>query len=168
MGGEDVEWSIREQGTRVVVEVWRQDDGEGLYKAHLVGPWGHCLLGTLVPEGERLFLRRTLFIDSLRRQGAWPVRRVEEVLACSFRESAPKIEWEDDILRRCSASLPRHTVRREGEGFSLIFPFDPGAPFPLVPAFCFARVEGGRLIFSFQRGGIPYISSPKGQDREES
>lgn len=163
-----MKWKITEQGPRVIVEAWRKDDGEGLYKAYLAGPGGRCLLGTLMPEGGRLFLRRTLSIDSLRRQGIWPILRVEEELACSFRERAPEIDWQDEVLRDSARRLPRHTARREGEGFSLSFPFDPRAPFPLTPAFCFARVESGRLIFSFQKGGTPYISPREGKNREEA
>lgn len=160
-------WKVAEQGPRVVIEIWRPDDGEGLFKAYLAGPSGRCLLGTLAPEGGRLFLRRTLSIDSLNRQGVWPILRVEEELICSFRERAPEIQWEDEVLRRSAGRLPRHTLRREGDGFSLSFPFDPRTPFPLVPAFCFARLEGGRLIFSFQKGGIPYIFQRDGKNREE-
>lgn len=151
----------------MVVEVWRENDGEGLFKAHIKGPTGRCLLGTLMPEGGRLFLRRTLSIDSLKRQGAWPIRQVEEELVCSFRERPAPIQWEDEVLRRCARQLPRHTLRREGEGFSMIFPFDPRAPFPFTPIFCFARVENGRLIFSFQKGGVPYIFQTQGKNREE-
>lgn len=161
-------WRVAEQGPRAVIEVWREDDGEGLYKAYLAGQGSRRLLGTLIPEGGRLFLRRTLSIDSLKRQGLWPIRKVEEELVCSFRERAPEIEWEDEVLRRSARRLPRHTARREGEGFSLSFPFDPRAPFPLVPAFCFARLEGGQLIFSFQKGGVPYIFPEYGKNREEA
>lgn len=162
-----MEWNVKEQGPRAVIEVWRKDDGEGLYKAYAAGPGGRVLLGTLMPEGGRLFLRRTLSIDSLRRQGAWPVRQVTEELVCSFLERPPTVEWEDEVLRRCAQRLPRHTVRREGDGFSLSFPFDPRAPFPLSPIFCFGRVENGRLIFSFHKGGVPYISPGEGKNREE-
>lgn len=165
--GERVEWSVREQGPRAVIEVWRKDDGEGLYKAYLAGPGGRIPLGALMPEGGRLFLRRVLSIDSLRRQGVWPVRQVGEELACSFHSRPEPLVWEDEVLRRCAARLPRHTVRREGENFFLSFPFDPCEPFPLVPLFCFGRVEGGRLIFSFHPGGVPYIFQREGKDREE-
>ncbi len=167
MGGSGMEWRMAEQGPRVVIEVWRPDGGEGLFKAWAAGPGGRALLGTLMPEGGRLYLRRTLSIDSLRRQGAWPVRRVEEDLVYSFQDPPQAVRWEDPVLRRSAARLPRHTLRREGEGFSLLFPFDPRAPFPLTPVFCFARVEGGRLIFSFRAGGMPYIFPGTGKDREE-
>ena len=162
-----MEWRVREQGPRAVVEVRREDDGAGLYKAHAVGPSGRCLLGTLVPENSGLLLRRTLSIDSLRRQGAWPVTGVEVVLTHAFQDPAPVVRWEDPVLRRAAEHLPRYTVRREGEGFALAFPFDPRAPFPLLPAFCFARVEGGRLIFFFRANGLPYIPSETGKDRGE-
>ena len=168
LGVVPMEWSVKEQGPRAVIEVWRPDEDDGLYKAWLTGPGGRVLLGTLMPEGGRLFLRRTLSIDSLRRQGAWPARRVEEELVCSFRDPPMVLQWEDEVLRRCARRLPRHTVRREGDGVSLIFPFDPRAPFPPTPAFCFARVENGRLIFSFRKGGIPYIFSGAGKNRDEA
>ena len=160
-----MEWRVQEQGPRAVVEVWREDDGAGLYKAYITGQSGRCLLGTLMPENGRLFLRRTLTVDSLKRQGVWPVTGVEEIMACSFRESAPVVCWEDPVLRRAARDLPRHTVRRVRDGFALSFPFDSRSPFPLIPAFCFARVEGGQLILSFQKNGMPYISSGGGADR---
>lgn len=160
-----MEWTVREQGPRAVVEVRRRDDGAGLYKACASGPSGRCPLGTLLPEQGELRLRRVLSIDGLRRQGCWPVERVETELAWPAREGA--VRWDDEVLRRSARRLPRFTLRREGEGFSLIFPFDPRSPFPLTPAFCFARVEHGRLIFSFRKGGIPYIPRRPGNNREE-
>ena len=162
-----MEWRVQEQGPRVVVEVWREDDGAGLYKAYITGPSGRCLLGALMPENGRLFLRRTLTVDSLKRQGVWPVTGVEEVMVCSFRDPAPAVRWEDPVLRRAAEHLPRHTVQRAGEGVSLSFPFDPRTPFPLIPAFCFARVESGRLIFFVRATGMPYISFETGKDRGE-
>jgi hypothetical protein len=156
--GERVGWRVEQQGLRAAVEVWREDDGAGLYKAYALGPAGRCLLGTLAPEGGRLYLRRVLSVDSLRRQGCWPVERVEEVLARPLQEDTPELPWTDPVLRRSASRLPRHTVSREGEGrISLRFPFDPCAPFPLTPAFCFARVEGGCLLFSFREDGTPWI-----------
>jgi hypothetical protein len=156
--GESVGWRIEQQGLRARVEVWGEDDGAGLYKAYALGPSGRCLLGTLAPEGGRLYLERILTVDSLKRQGCWPVERVEEVLEKPFQERPMQIRWEDPVLRQCAACLPRHTACREGEGrVSLRFPFDPCAPFPLTPAFCFARVEGGCLIFSFREDGSPCV-----------
>lgn len=167
-GGEQVEWTVAEQGPRAVIEVWQEDKGDGLYKAYLSGPWGTCLLGTLMPEKGRLFLRRTLSVDSLKRQGAWPVKKVECRMVHSFREEDAAIPWADEILRRCARNLPRHTVYRDGQGFSLVTRFDPRLPFPMTPLFCFGRVENGRLIFSFRADGTPYIFQTEGKNREES
>lgn len=162
-----MEWRIQEQGPRVTFEVWKNGKAEGLYKVWAVGEKGRCLLGTLMPEGSRLYLRRTLSVDSLKRQGIWPVRRLEEELVYSFREQTVSVEWEDDVLRRCVRTLPRHTVRRQGDGIELMFPFDVHTPFPLTAAFCFSRVENGCLIFSFGKGGWPNIFPKEGKDKEE-
>ncbi len=156
------------QGLRAVIEVSCRDPGDGLYKAWAVGPGGRCLLGTLLPEGGTLCLRRTLSVDSLKGQGAWPVRAVECRLSHSFSGSASTVPWVDDVLRRSACRLPRHTVRRSGGGFVLSLPFDPRAPFPLIPLFCLSRVENGRLIFSFCEDGTPYIFFPDGKDRKET
>lgn len=161
-----MEWKVTEQGPRAVIEVWREDDGRGLYKAWLTGRNGRCLLGTLAPENGRLYLRRTLSIDSLRRQGVWPIAGVQEEMVCSFQE--PMLNFEDEVLRQSARRLPAHTVRREGDGFSLSVPFDPYKPFPLTPAFCFARLVQGRLFFSFRKDGTPYIFPAQGNDREEA
>ncbi len=167
--GGGMEWKVTQQGPRAVIEVWRPDQGDGLYKAYLVGQSGRCLLGTLMPEEGRLYLRRTVTVDHLQRQGTWPVKQVEEELVCPFRPSDSPVSWEDPVLRRSARNLPRHTVRREQEGgFSLYFPFDSRAPFPLTPVFCFARLERGQLVFSFEKGGLPYISCRQGENRREA
>ena len=162
-----MEWSVKEQGLQVVIEVWREDKGDGLYKAFAVGGNGSFLLGTMMPENGRLSLRRTLSMDSLKRQGVWPIKRVECRLSHPFQGTTPTIPWADEILRRSARRLPRHTVQRSGEGFVLLVPFDPRAPFPLSPLFCLSRVENGRLIFSFREDGTPYIFQPDGKDRKE-
>lgn len=161
-----MEWKITEQGPRVVVEVWRAGGQEGLYKAYLTAAGQRCLLGTLAPEGGRLYLRRVLSIDSLKRQGVWPVQGVEERLVCSFQSPPAKVQWSDPVLRRSAQGLPKYEFRREGDGFSISFAFDLRAPFPLTPVFCFARVEKNRLIFSFRENGIPYISSAQGENKK--
>lgn len=158
-----MKWSITEQGARVQAEVWRADAGDGLYKAYLVGSGGQFLLGTLMPEGGQLHLKRSLSLDSLKRQGAWPVQRVREELVCSFREPPQGILWEDDVLRRSARKLPPHLMQKNENGFTLSFPLDPCAPFPLTPAFCFARVENARLLFSFCENGSPYVPQGKGK-----
>lgn len=150
---------MTEQGPRVVVEVWRTGGQEGLYKAYLTTAGQRCLLGTLVPDGGRLYLRRVLSVDSLKRQGVWPIQGVEEQLVCPFQPLSSTIEWSDPVLRRSAKELPEYKIKKEEKGFSLSFAFDLRAKFPLTPAFCFARVEKDRLIFSFNEDGMPYISN---------
>lgn len=166
-GGEILEWNVREQGTRVIIEVRKRDKGNGLYKAWAVGVTGKCLLGTLIPEEGWLTLHRTMPVDSLKIRGAWPIRRVEEELVYSFQEQLVMIQWEDEVLRQSTHNMPQCTMRKEGDGFTLYFPFDPHMPFPLLPVFCFARVENGRLVFSFLKGGIPNIFQNHGKDKKE-
>ncbi len=150
---------MTEQGPRAAIEVRCDDKGDGLYKAYAIGPNGSFLLGTLMPENGKLFLRRTLTVDSLKRQGVWPVKGVECRLSHPFQNRPTAIPWPDEILRRSARRLPRHTVQRSGAGFTLTVPFDPRTPFPLTPLFCLSRVENGRLIFSFREDGTPYIFS---------
>ena len=160
--------SLKEQGPRVVIEVWNNDKGDGLYKAYAVGAGGSFLLGTMLPENGTLCLRRTLTVDSLKRQGVWPVKGVECRMSHPFQGASLSIPWADEILRRSARRLSRHTVRRWGEGFTLIVPFDTRVPFPMTPLFCLSRVENGRLIFSFREDGTPYILKPDGKDRKEA
>lgn len=167
MGGRIVNWQVTEQGSQVIIEVWRENNDAGLFKAYIRGPAGRFQLGTLLPESGKLYLRRAVSMDSLKRQGIWPIRKIEEEKVYSFSELSENIEWEDEILRRCALHLPQYTVNRKGEIISYTFRFEPHAAFPFVPAFCFARVENGRLIFSFYKDGTPYIFQRKGNDREE-
>ena len=64
--------TIEESGGRARCAAELPEDGKGLYKGYLCGTGGRALLGTFLPEDGRLKLRRTLSLDELRRQGAWP------------------------------------------------------------------------------------------------
>ena len=60
--------TFRQEGPRVRLQVRREADGRGLYKAWLRGDGGGaCLLGTLIPEGGELQLCRTLSVEELER-----------------------------------------------------------------------------------------------------
>ena len=159
-----MEWNLTEQGARVAIETWCPDKGDGLYKAYLIGQRQRCLMGTLMPEGGRLYLRRILSVDHLKQQGVWPVLGVEGKRVCAFSAAASSIQWSDPVLRRSAEKLPEHELIRDRNGFSLCFHFDPRVSFPITAAFCFGRVENGRLIFSFREDGIPYISSATGRE----
>ena len=68
------------------------------------------------------------------------------------------------ILLARAAGERRALYRPEEGGFSLAYPFDPAAPFPLTPLFCFASVRrlGGAwyAVFPFRPGGCPRPPDP--------
>ena len=150
------------------------DDKKGLYKGWLTGPYGRALLGTFVPEGGALKLARTVSVAELERQGAWPPRGGEAVLAYSFQTERPSRtvppgwSWVEHPARLMGEPLLAQAaggggalLRREEGGFLLAYPFRPDRPFPLTPLFCFARIQeldGKRYAaFPFRPGGCPRL-----------
>ena len=170
--------TVREENGRVRMEGQLPDDRRGLYKGWLLGSRGRALAGTFVPEGGVLKLRRTLSLDELRRQGAWPPTGGLAELA--FAAGAPPRgnpappagwRWEPHPAGRMGEPLLARAVgerrvlyRPEDGGFSLACPFDPAKPFPLTPLFCFASVRrlGDRwyAVFPFRPGGCPRPPDP--------
>ena len=167
---------VREEGLQAVISARAADDGAGLYKLHLLGREGSLLLGTLLPEGGVLQLRRTIPLSQLRRQGLWPPSGAEIRLSYAFGSPAgegerPHAGWtrEDNparlmgerLLKECAAPLKGGLTRREGEGFVLALPWEPGGVFPLTPLFCFAsaeRMDGrGYAVFRFTARGCPRL-----------
>ena len=162
---------VREEGGRAVCRARLPDDGRGLYKCWLLGPSGRYLLGPFLPEGGELRLSRTLEVPALARQGAWPPLGGEAALTWAARPARqavppPGWAWEPRPAALLGEPLLREAVkeggallRREGEGFSLAWPFRPDEPFPLPPLFCFARVEelagAPHLVIPFRPGGCP-------------
>ena len=69
----------------------------------------------------------------------------------------------EPLLAR-AAGERRALYRPEEGGFSLAYPFDPAAPFPLTPLFCFASVQklggGWYAVFPFRPGGCPMPPEP--------
>ena len=160
----------------VCTEAVRPNDGRGLYKVWLHGQGGRLLLGTLAPEGDGLRLRRRLSRSELESSGCWPVTGGETVLAFAFerdvwkREEHPERLLRDGVLRSAVRGQSMLLWRREG-GFYLAASFDPARPFPLVPLFCFAkiqRVEGkSYAVFYFDREGNPSVPH-NGRDTGEN
>ncbi len=162
--------TVREEQGRAVCTAQLPDDQKGLYKGWLTGAGGRALLGTFVPQNGALRLERTLSLEELKRQGAWPPEGGQVVLAFSFGgETTPPRGWSwenapgrlmGEPLLASAAGGPA-LVRREEGGFSLAYRFRPDRPFPLTPLFCFARVEEleGRpyLRFPFRKGGCPRL-----------
>ena len=156
---------IEEAGGFVCCEVTRPNDGRGIYKVWLDGNGDGFLLGTLVPEGDALCLRRRVSRDSLVRAGCWPVGSGRCVLTFPFRRSGwvrepTERRMTDPVLRQAARGLSALIWVQDG-GFRLAVPFECTCPFPLVPAFCFARVERveGRLhaVFCFDGQGRPQM-----------
>lgn len=180
LGGAGGTLTVRQEGTRTVLEAQRADDGRGLYKVWLPGRDGGLLLGALMPEGGRLHLRRALPVGELERRGLWPVERGESRLAFSFgaerrEEPAPPPGWSwerdparllgDALLRRAAENL-RGAVRRQEEGgFALGVPWQSDKEFPLTALFCFAHIQelGGKrwAVFHFSGRGCPVFPAEK-------
>ncbi|MEG2096579.1 MAG: hypothetical protein RRY65_00275 [Pseudoflavonifractor sp.] len=163
--------SLREEGSRVRFTADLPDDGRGLYKVYLLGDGGRLLLGTLVPEGGRLGLVRSVSTEELRRQRMWPAAGGEVLLVFPFgpepgsqqplwvREDAPARLLGDRLLSACAEGLCGAMILRTGEGFSLALPYDPTRAFPMTPLFCFAQIQtmgGGQYaVFHFNPRGCP-------------
>ena len=160
----------RTRGNQVEVTMTLHPPGPGLYRGILCGKKGRLDLGTLLPEGEGLRLSRTLTVDHLTCCGCWPITGGRGELRYAFGNKKFPQGWgertdlsglfDDLILAR---SVEKTALwRKEPVGFSLAFPWDSQVPFPMVPVFCFGRVEKmeGKpwLIFSFRDGGWPVVS----------
>lgn len=167
---ENGQLTCRESGGRVEAVMEVRPPDKGLYHGYLVGPGGTCDLGTLMPEGGSLRLRRTLSAAQLRQKGCWPIQGGQIRKTYSF-EQTPFQGWKeagdlaslfpaDPLLARAAGQRNRGLLRRYQEGgFSLAFPWDPRSPFPLIPVFCFAQVKslGGKahIVFRFRENGAP-------------
>lgn len=161
--------TCRTRGNQVEVSMILNPPGPGLYRGILCGKNGRMDLGTLLPEGEGLRLSRTLTLDHLTRCGCWPITGGRAELRYAFGAKKYPQGWEEvhHLSRLFSDPILAEAVentalfRRDGDGFSLAFPWEPKAPFPMTPAFCFARAEHleGRtwVIFSFQADGWPVV-----------
>ncbi len=158
---------VREEGALVVLEAWRKADGRGLYKVWLCGHRDRMLLGTLVPEGDRLWLRRRVFRQELERGGCWPLEGGECVMTFPFSGRGSGWQREERPGRLVAGELSAcfdgrwALYRKEERGFVLAFPFDPSHPFPVPPLFCLARLERvdgqGHVLFYFDAGGNPLL-----------
>ena len=164
----------RETGGRAELTMEVPGGGRGLYRGYVLGERGLMDLGTLLPEGNVLRLRRTFSVERLRSQGCWPVTggRVQMTYAFTGQSAAaPPRGWkeldhpetlfpQDPVLAQAARAGGRGMLcRRQDETFCLAYPLDPRRPFPLTPAFCLARVKPLRgqphVIFRFRPEGVP-------------
>ena len=159
--------TVHQEGPRAVLEAVRPDDRRGLYKVWLRGRGEQkLLLGTLVPQGGELKLKRTITLGEMERAGCWPEFRAESVLAFSFDkkeagewycEQHPERLFTDWLLR---GQIPGPMLcRREQRGFSLGAPFHTDRPLALPGLFCLAQPEshpsGVHLVWRFDEKGWP-------------
>lgn len=162
--------AFREEGLQVRLDASSPDDGLGLYKVWIHGTAGTLLLGTLAPEGGMLRLGRVLSRRSLMEAGCWPITGGQVQLsfplgqACQerwTRADQPERLLPDPILAHSAAGSGPFLLSRTPEGFLLAAPLRPDYPFPLVPLFCFARVEElhgtPHAVFSFRADGTPLL-----------
>ncbi len=173
---------VREEGLQASFEAGMPDDKQGLYKVYITGRGGSMLLGTLMPEGGRLFLRRGFPIAELTRKGVWPVTAGEVKLSFPFgaprqqsnlhspvpgwvREENPARLMGDRVLARSAGELRGALFRRGEDGFSLAAPLEKERAFPLTPLFCFAHLEKlsekNYIIFHFNSKGCPVFENKK-------
>lgn len=181
--GPDGAVTIRQEGDRAICQAIRTADNRGLYKAWLLGTEKRTLLGTLIPEGGALRLRRVMDVRALERQGVWPPAGAEIAVAYSFAsDPPPPPEWcwtdcprrllEDPILSRCIQDKKRALLNRDIEGFFLAFPWSCHENFPIPPLFCLAQLQilSGKwyVVFRFSRQGrpeLPHNISSGGENR---
>ena len=164
--------TVRQEGGRAICQAISRTGEDGLYKAWLQGERGRALLGTLIPEGGALRLRRSMEIRQLTGQGAWPPTGADIVMAYAFTsEAPPPHNWcwtncpgqlmEERALREVLRDTRRSLLCRDPEGFYLAFPYSARNPFPIPPLFCLARLErlGGNwyTVFRFSRQGRPEL-----------
>lgn len=88
----------RETGGRAELTMEVPGGGRGLYRGYVLGERGLMDLGTLLPEGNVLRLRRTFSVERLRSQGCWPVTggRVQMTYAFTGQSAAaPPRGWKE-------------------------------------------------------------------------
>ncbi len=163
------------QGKRVDLEVRAQNDGKGLYRAHLIGAGGQYSLGNLMPQGRGLRLRCLVMQSELIAAGVWPPTGCALRLVHAFGKlQVPSIPQgyrlerefrryfhEFPMLRELVEAAGAVLCRETDDGVTLLFPYAKEQPFPLVSLFCFAtlrELEGRRYIaYHFTAGGRPSI-----------
>ena len=162
---------VWEDAGRVFFRCERSLSGDGIYKVWIWGDGGEMLLGTLVPEGDRLILGRAIWQMELRRSGCWPVRGGRCRLAVPFSTRQPDgWYWEEDPARFVDRETVeigewrRMLARKTKEGTKLALPWRREESIPLAALFCLAGVEQIRgeccLVWKFDSAGKPCLHTP--------
>lgn len=163
---------VREEGPWVYLEAMCPDDGRGLYKVWCLGAGGEFLLGTLVPQENRLRLERRVSKQTLQQAGAWPLTGGKTVMVYSFtvketlqdvwhEEPNPERFCADPVVRACLRGASGLLSREKAGIRQLAAPFSFCKPIFLNTLFCLARIQiwqGRRyLVWSFDREGRPVL-----------
>lgn len=163
---------VREEEPWIYLEVVRPEDGKGLYKAWCLGESGEFLLGTLVPQGNRLYLERRVTKRTLQEAGAWPLTGGKAVMVYSFTgENVVREAWHpeahpekfccDPVVRACLNGAQGLLSREKAGVRQLAAPFSICKPIFLNTLFCFSQVleqQGRRyLVWSFDQKGRPVL-----------
>ena len=168
---------VWEDGGRVFFRCERALSRDGIYKVWVWGDGGEILLGTMIPEGERLVLGRAIWQMELIRSGCWPVRGGRCRLAAPFAgKTGDGWCWEDDPARFVDAETAalgewrRMLVRRRDSGTELAVPWRREEPIPLSALFCLAEQEQIRgevcLVWKFDCRGRPCPAHRQGGEEE--
>lgn len=164
------------QGLRTVFRADCPAWDEGIRKVWLRGDRGNLLLGTLVPEGDRLRLGRTISNAMLREKGLEYCQRAE--IEGTMGQPAPQKQsrpaqesrWlpvarlslpgMDPALAEAIRSMKNGVWRREPEGICVCCPWQIGQRMPCMPIFCFASYStrrGGMLTWFLDEQGKPLM-----------
>lgn len=131
-----------------------------LCKLWLVGKDGRLLLGTPAPQGDGLYLERSLTRSALAEAGAYPPERVEREPTQTGPDPEPPpnglpIRPGDPVIVAALAAERPGRWQRVGDAWQVAYPWQLGQPMPLLPLFCFARVGRGEVSFLLTDRGYP-------------
>lgn len=165
---------VSTHGNHVELTLSQGDDRKGLYKGYLRGKGGRMELGTLMPEGGQLVLRRNLSCATLEHRGLWPILGVGTCLAYvtpPVRKMKLSPSWQKELrphqwianqgLSHHLQSLQGSLMRSRGEFIELALPWNEKDKFPIPPLFCLATAKtiNGQphFIFAFHKNGSPML-----------
>ncbi|MCD7945006.1 MAG: hypothetical protein LUF81_00055 [Clostridiales bacterium] len=129
-------------------------------KLWLVGNGRRLLLGTPAPQGDGLYLERSLTHSSLKEAGVYPPERVELEMTqagpdSERLQSSLPIRPSDPVIAAALAAERPGQWQRVGDRWQVAYPWQLGQPMPLLPLFCFARVRQGEVSFLLNDRGYP-------------
>ncbi len=161
------------QGLRTVFRADCPAWEDGIKKVWLKGTHSNLLLGTLVPEGNRLRLERTISNAMLREKGlercSWsevetPGQECKPIVSEGWSDWAPvqslSLPGMDPVLAEAIRHMKNGIWRREPEGICICCPWQIGQRMPCMPIFCFASYStrrGGMLTWFLDEQGNPVI-----------